>query len=69
MVDNSLVMAISLTPHLGYDTAAQIAIAASKNGTTLKEEAIKAGVLSEEDFMRIINPKEAAKSKIQFTLP
>ena len=40
----------ALTPKIGYDKAAQIAKSAHKNGTTLKEEVIKTGLISEADY-------------------
>jgi len=45
----------ALNPHIGYDKSAQIAKAAHKNGTTLKEEALKAGI-SEKDFNDWVRP-------------
>ncbi len=46
--DNSLMLVTALTPHIGYEQAAEIAKAAHKNGTTLKEEIIKRLDVSEE---------------------
>jgi fumarate hydratase class II len=46
----------ALAPSIGYDKAAAIAKAAHKNGTTLKEEALKAGV-SSEDFDAVVRPE------------
>lgn len=56
-LDNSLMLVTALNPHIGYDKAAQIAKTAHKNGTTLKEEAIKLGFLTAEEFDRIVKPE------------
>ena len=46
----------ALAPKIGYDNAAQIAKTALKNGTTLKEEVIKAGLIEEKEYDKIMNP-------------
>jgi fumarate hydratase, class II len=46
----------ALSPYIGYDKAAQIAKAAHKNGTTLREEAVKLGYVSAKDFDRLVQP-------------
>ncbi len=57
-LDNSLMLVTALVPYLGYDNAAKIAKKALKNNTTLKEEAIKTGLISEKNYNRIIDPKK-----------
>ncbi len=57
-LDNSLMLVTALAPIIGYDKAAKIAKAALKNGTTLKEEAIKSGLINEKDYSKIVNPKK-----------
>lgn len=47
LVSRSLMLVTALAPEIGYDKAAQIAKAAHSNGTTLREEALKAGVEAE----------------------
>ena len=47
LVDRSLMLVTALAPQIGYDKAAQIAKAAHANGTTLREEALKAGIAAE----------------------
>ncbi|MDC1093325.1 class II fumarate hydratase, partial [Pelagibacteraceae bacterium] len=47
LLDNSLMLVTALTPKIGYDKAAHIAKMAHKNGTTLREEVIKAGLIKE----------------------
>ena len=51
----------ALSPKVGYDNAARIAKKAHKNGTTLKEEAIKTGLISETEYDKIVNPKRMIK--------
>lgn len=53
---NSLMLVTALNRHIGYDQAAKIAKAAYENGSTLKEEALRLGLLTEEDFDRIVDP-------------
>ena len=57
-LDNSLMLVTALNPHIGYDNAAKIAKAAHKNGTTLKEEAIKSGLLTAEKFDQVVRPEQ-----------
>ncbi|MFM6929502.1 MAG: class II fumarate hydratase [Bdellovibrio sp.] len=57
-LDNSLMLVTALNPHIGYDNAAKIAKTAHKNGTTLREEAINLGLLSGEEFDKIVKPEK-----------
>jgi fumarate hydratase class II len=57
-LDNSLMLVTALNPHIGYDNAAKIAKTAHKNGTTLKEEAVKLGLLTAEKFDQVVRPEE-----------
>ncbi len=57
-LDNSLMLVTSLAPHIGYDNAAKIAKEALKNDTTLKQETLKTGLLSEKEYERIVDPKK-----------
>ncbi|MBN9278037.1 MAG: class II fumarate hydratase, partial [Hyphomicrobium sp.] len=54
-LDRSLMLVTALAPKYGYDKAAKIAKTAHKNGTTLREEALKEGI-SEADFDAIVRP-------------
>jgi fumarate hydratase class II len=56
-LDNSLMLVTALNPHIGYDKAATIAKTAHKNGTTLKEEAVKLGYLTAEQFDQYVKPE------------
>jgi fumarate hydratase class II len=51
-VAGSLMLVTALSPHIGYDRAAEIAKKAHKEGTTLKEAALALGYVSAEDFDR-----------------
>ena len=63
LLDNSLMLVTSLSPVLGYDNAAKIAKKALKNNTTLKEEAIKTGLISEKQYNKIVDPKKMIRPK------
>ena len=54
---NSLMLVTALAPYIGYDNSAKIAKKALKNNTTLKEEALKSGLINEKDYNLIVNPK------------
>jgi fumarate hydratase class II len=47
----------ALAPKIGYDNATTVAKAAHKNGTTLKEEAVKLGFVDEETFEKTVRPE------------
>jgi fumarate hydratase, class II len=55
-LQNSLMLVTALTPHIGYEKAAQIAKAAHQNGTTLFEESFKVLDVSEEQLTEWLNP-------------
>ncbi|WP_415063011.1 class II fumarate hydratase [Bdellovibrio sp.] len=57
-LEHSLMLVTALNPHIGYDNAAKIAKTAHKNGTTLREEAINLGLLSGEEFDKIVKPED-----------
>ena len=63
LLDNSLMLVTALAPKIGYDQAANIAKLAHKKGTTLKEEVIKAGLLKEKDYDKIMDPMKMTKPK------
>ena len=56
-LDNSLMLVTALNPKIGYYKAAEIANNAYKNDTTLKEEAIKSGYLTAEEYDQLVDPK------------
>ena len=53
----------ALAPKIGYDKAAKIAKTAYKNGTTLKHEVIKSGLISEKEYDKIMSPIKMTKPK------
>ena len=61
LLDNSLMLVTALAPKIGYDNAAKIAKKALKNGTTLKEETLKTGLINEKEFLKIVDPKKMVK--------
>ena len=63
LLDNSLMLVTALAPKIGYDKAAYIAKTAHKNGTTLKQEVIKAGLIKEKEYDKIMNPLKMIKPK------
>ncbi len=58
LVEKSLMLVTALSPKIGYDNASKVAKAAHANGTTLREEAIKLGFVSAEEFDRLVQPGE-----------
>lgn len=58
LVSSSLMLVTALNTKIGYYKAAEIAQTAHKNETTLKEEAVRLGYVSAEDFDNWVNPKE-----------
>lgn len=57
-VENSLMLVTALNGRLGYDTCAKIAKTAHKNGTTLREEAVGGGYLTNEEFDAYVRPEK-----------
>ena len=61
LLDNSLMLVTALAPKIGYDKAAFIAKTAYKNGTTLKYEVVKAGLIKESEYDKIMSPIKMTK--------
>ena len=57
LLSRSLMLVTSLSPHIGYDRAAEIAKKAHREGTTLREAALALGYVSAEDFDRWVRPE------------
>ncbi|TGQ12539.1 MULTISPECIES: class II fumarate hydratase [unclassified Mesorhizobium] len=57
-LERSLMLVTALAPTIGYDNAAKIAKTAHKNGTTLREEALATGLVSEADYDRLVRPED-----------
>jgi fumarate hydratase class II len=58
LMRESLMLVTALAPKIGYDNATKVAKEAHKNGTTLKEEAIKLGFVDAETFEKIVRPEK-----------
>lgn len=58
LMARSLMLVTALTPHIGYDKAAQIAKQAHHEGSNLKETAIALGFVTSEDFDRWVQPQD-----------
>jgi len=56
-LNDSLMLVTALNPHIGYDAAAKIAKTAHKNGTTLRQESLALGYLTEEQFDSWVRPE------------
>ena len=57
-LDNSLMLVTALNGKLGYDACAKIAKTAHKNGTTLREEAVGGGYLTDAEFDEAVRPEK-----------
>ncbi|MEP6966682.1 MAG: class II fumarate hydratase [Pseudomonadota bacterium] len=56
-LERSLMLVTALAPEIGYDAAAAIAKAAHKNGTTLRQEAVGGGYVTQERFDALVRPE------------
>lgn len=56
-LERSLMLVTALAPTIGYDNAAKIAKTAHKNGTTLREEAVGGGYVTNEEFDAVVRPE------------
>jgi fumarate hydratase class II len=63
LLRESLMLVTALNPHIGYDKAAKIAKTAHREGTTLKEAAVKLGFLTAEQFDQWVKPEEMVGPK------
>ena len=57
LLHKSLMLVTALAPEIGYDNATTVAKTAHKNGTTLLEEAVKLGFVTEERFKEVVRPE------------
>ncbi len=57
-LERSLMLVTALAPTIGYDNAAKIAKTAHRQGTTLREEALKTGLVTAEDYDRLVRPED-----------
>jgi fumarate hydratase, class II len=61
LMERSLMLVTALTPTIGYDNAAKVAKTAHARGTTLKEEAVRLGFVSADEFDRLIKPEKMTR--------
>ena len=57
LMGRSLMLVTALAPTIGYDNATKVAKTAHKNGTTLREEAVALGFVTEEEFDKVVRPE------------
>jgi fumarate hydratase class II len=57
-LESSLMLVTALNTHIGYENAAAIAKKAHKEGSTLREATLALGLLTDEEFTRIVDPKK-----------
>jgi fumarate hydratase class II len=62
-LENSLMLVTALNPIIGYDNSAKIAKKAHQEHKTLRQSAMESGLISEEDFNRVVDPKKMTGPK------
>jgi fumarate hydratase class II len=63
LMERSLMLVTALAPKIGYDNATTVAKTAHKNGTTLREEAVGGGFVTEQEFDEIVRPEDMIAPK------
>ncbi len=63
LMNRSLMLVTALAPRIGYDKAAEIAKLAHRNGTTLREEALKLGHVTANEFDELVRPEDMVSPK------
>jgi fumarate hydratase class II len=61
LMERSLMLVTALAPRIGYDNAAKVAKSAHARGTTLKEEAVRLGFVSTDEFDRLVRPEKMTR--------
>jgi len=61
LMERSLMLVTALAPTIGYDNAAKVAKSAHARGTTLKEEAVRLGFVTAEEFDRLVQPEQMTR--------
>ena len=61
LMERSLMLVTALAPRIGYDNAAKVAKSAHARGTTLKEEALRLGFVSANEFDRLVKPDKMTR--------
>ena len=57
LLERSLMLVTALAPKIGYDNATKVAKTAHKNGTTLREEAVRLGFVTGAEFDKVVQPR------------
>ena len=63
LTERSLMLVTALAPRIGYDKAAKIAKTAHANGTTLREEAVGGGYVTQMEFDRLVRPEKMVRPR------
>ncbi len=63
LMSRSLMLVTALAPTIGYDNATKVAKTAHKNGTTLREEAVRLGFVTEAEFNKVVRPELMIKPR------
>lgn len=63
LMGRSLMLVTALAPTIGYDNATKVAKTAHKNGTTLREEAVRLGFVTEKEFDKVVRPELMIKPR------
>ena len=63
LLGRSLMLVTALAPTIGYDNATKVAKTAHKNGTTLREEAVKLGFVTAKEFDKVVRPELMIKPR------
>jgi fumarate hydratase class II len=61
LMERSLMLVTALAPKIGYDNAAKVAKLAHQRGTTLREEAVRGGFVSDKEFDRLVRPEKMTR--------
>jgi fumarate hydratase class II len=61
LMERSLMLVTALAPRIGYDNAAKVAKSAHARGTTLREEAVRLGFVSANEFDRLVKPEKMTR--------
>jgi fumarate hydratase class II len=61
LMERSLMLVTALAPTIGYDNAAKVAKAAHARGSTLREEAVRLGLVTAEEFDQLVQPEQMTR--------
>lgn len=63
-LDQSLMLVTALSPHIGYEKSAEIALKAHRDGSSLRDAALQLGHVSEADFDEWVRPEEMTGKRV-----